>query len=111
MNNNLKEEVKTLINTNNKFVTNNNEDKVEKIKALIEELPLEKKASLIQDVLRSNGLQVVMSGTNFISAEVVLQIQSGSVDLEQVLKAAANRISKEFPDGNCKGPADGSDRQ
>ena len=36
-----------------------------------------------------------MGGGNLISAEIVLQIQSGSVDVERVLKAAANRIAKE----------------
>ena len=98
------------IDINNKLA-NNNEDELEKIKALIEELPLEKKVRLIQDVLHSNSLQVVMNSTNKISAEVVLQIQSGSVDLEQVLKAAANRISNEFPARNPEARTDLDDRE
>ncbi len=65
------------------------------IKAQIDELPLEDKVRLVQDILNGSGLQVVMGGGNFISAEIVLQIQSGSVDLERILEAAANRIAQE----------------
>jgi hypothetical protein len=43
----------------------------------------------------SLAIRLVMGGGNFISAEIVLQIQSGSIDIERVLDAAANRIAKE----------------
>jgi hypothetical protein len=71
------------------------ENGLKQIKAQIEQLPVEEKIRLVQDLLSGSGLQVVMGGGNFISAEIVLQIQSGSVEIERVLDAAANRIAKE----------------
>ena len=68
---------------------------LKQVKAQIENLPLEDKIRLVQDILNGSGLQVVMGGGNFISAEIVLQIQSGSVDIERVFGAAADRIAKE----------------
>ena len=71
------------------------ENGLKEIKAQIDHLSIEEKIRLVQDILSGSGLQVVMGGGNFISAEIVLQIQSGSIDIERVLDAAANRIAKE----------------
>ncbi|MFP5274912.1 hypothetical protein [Coleofasciculus sp.] len=59
---------------------NNGVTDIKRIKAEIDKLPIEDKARLIQDVLKGSGLQVVMGGGNFISAEIVLQIQNGSAE-------------------------------
>jgi len=68
---------------------------LKQIRDQIDELSVDEKIRLVQDILSGSGLQVVMGGGNFISAEIVLQIQSGSIDIERVLDAAANRIAKE----------------
>ena len=75
-------------------------NRIKQLKEEIDRLPIEEKVRLIQEVLTTNGLQVVMGGGNFISAEIVLQIQSGDVDLEKIFQAAANRISRERESGN-----------
>lgn len=41
--------------------------------------------------------QVILGGGNFITAEVVMQIQSGEVNLSEFIRATAYRISKEKP--------------
>ena len=71
-------------------------DTMERLKEEIEKLPLEDKARLVQEVLSSSGLQVVMGGGNFISADVVLQIQNGSAEqLAGIFRALASRVKNE----------------
>jgi len=75
---------------------NNGAVDIKGLKAEIDKLPIEDKARLIQDVLKGSGLQVVMGGGNFISAEIVLQIQNGSAEqLEGIFRALAHRVSQE----------------
>lgn len=81
---------------------NNQNSRVRQLKEEINNLPIEEKVRLVQEILTSNGMQVVMGGGNFISAEIVLQIQSGDVDLDKVFKAAANRISRERQSGELE---------
>lgn len=41
------------------------------------------------------GDQFILGGGNFLSADTVVQIQSGEVDLSDVFRAAAEKISRE----------------
>jgi hypothetical protein len=69
---------------------------IKQLKQEIDELPVEDKVKLVQEVLSSSGLQVVMGGGNFFSAEIVLQIQQGDSDqIAEILKALAFRVSSE----------------
>lgn len=55
----------------------------------------QEKSMLIQELLSGSAHQVILGGGNFITAEVVIQIQSSEVDLSEVLQAVSYRISKE----------------
>lgn len=57
-------------------------------------LSAEEKAVLLQEMVGNLGQQVILGSGNFITADVVLQIHSGDVDLSEILKAAAHRVSK-----------------
>ncbi len=71
-------------------------DKVKKLVSEIDELTIEEKTKLVEEVLKTSDLQVVMGGGNFISAEVVLQIQSGSTEqLTEIFQALAKRVGHE----------------
>lgn len=52
------------------------------------------KAMLLQEIFSGQGHHVILGGGNFINANVVVQIQSGDVDLSEVFTAAAHRVSK-----------------
>ena len=61
-------------------------------------LSVEESCVLLQEVLQilgSSGYQVVRRLRKFITAYIVMQIQSGNVDLSEVFKAAAHRVSQE----------------
>ncbi len=76
-------------------------DKFKKIKDDLDSLSVEEKVSLISDLLQSSGLQVVMGGGNFISADVVLQIQGGSSEsLVYIFEALARRVASESSSNN-----------
>lgn len=64
----------------------------------ISRLSPQEKSMLIQELLNGSAHQVILGNGNFITAEVVIQIQSSEVDLSEVLQAVSYRISKEKPD-------------
>jgi uridylate kinase len=71
-------------------------DEVKRLKTEIDNLPIEDRVKLIQEVLKGSELQVIMGGGNFISAEIVLQIQNGSAEqLAEIFRALAVRVSHE----------------
>lgn len=53
---------------------------------------------LILEMLRDDSTQVTLGGSNSINDDLVSQIQSGQVDLSEILKAVARKVSKEKPD-------------
>ena len=62
----------------------------------IDKLTIEDKVKLVEDILKGSGLQVVMGGGNFFSADVVLQIHTGSAEqLSEIFRALADRVGKE----------------
>ena len=72
------------------------QEKLQHLKEEIDQLPIEEKARLVQDILQGSGLQVVMGGGNFFSADIVLQIHTGSADqLGEIFRALADRVGKE----------------
>jgi len=66
------------------------------LKKQIDKLTIEDKVKLVEDILKGSGLQVIMGGGNFFSADVVLQIHTGSAEqLSEIFRALADRVGKE----------------
>lgn len=69
----------------------------EKLNDLLQQVDLlsvDDKILILQQLLKSTGLQVVMGGGNFISADVVLQIQNGSPEaLIPIFQLLAERVA------------------
>lgn len=74
-----------------------NSENLKSAREAISQLSEEEKSVLLQEEFTGLGHQVILGGGNFITADVVVQIQSGDVDLSEVFRAAANRISKDKP--------------
>lgn len=66
-------------------------------KEAVSRLSAEEKAILLQEML-GQGQQIILGGGNFFTADVVMQIQAGDVDLSEIFTAAAHRVSKEKVD-------------
>lgn len=78
------------------MVNSISDDKFTSLKQQIDDLTVDEKLVLVSHVLKSSGLQVVMGGGNFISAEIVLQINSGSLEsLTHIFDALARRLDRE----------------
>lgn len=68
--------------------------KLEEVKPLIAQLSPHEKAELLKELVgRDSGLQVVLGGSNWTTAEIAIQIQTASsVDLSVLLEAVAERL-------------------
>lgn len=68
-------------------------DRINDLIQQVDHLSVDEKVLLLQQLLKSTGLQVVMGGGNFVTASVVLQIQNGSVEsLIPIFTALAERV-------------------
>ena len=68
--------------------------KLDEIKPLVQQLSAQEKAELVKELIgKDSGLQVVLGGSNWTSAEIAIQIQTASsVDLSVLLEALAQRV-------------------
>lgn len=81
------------------FPMNNADD----IDSLVSKLSAKEKAELVQKLLGQSGLMVVMGGSNVTTSDVVIQIHSTSdIDVSELLRAVATRITQPKPTSNDK---------
>ena len=78
----------------------NNADDID---SLVSKLSAKEKAELVQKLLGQSGLMVVMGGSNVTTSDVVIQIHSTSdIDVSELLRAVATRITQPKPTSNDK---------
>lgn len=78
-------------------VVANNNQRVEDLFSIVEELPPDKKAELVQRLLKSNDLNVTF-GNNQLSGTIIVQINTmDQAALSDILQAIASRITSEPP--------------
>jgi hypothetical protein len=78
-------------------VVANNNQRVEDLFAVVEDLPPDKKAELVQRLLKSNDLNVTF-GNNQLSGTIIVQINAmDQAALGDILQAIASRITSEPP--------------
>ena len=71
-------------------------DDFTRLKAEVEKLPIQDKLRLISELLRKIGLDRQIGGGNYISTQVVLQIQNVSTEqLIEIVRALTENIGKE----------------
>jgi hypothetical protein len=96
-------------------VVANNNQRVEDLFSIVEELPPDKKAELVQRLLKSNDLNVTF-GNNQLSGTIIVQINTmDQAALSDILQAIASRITseppreEELPSESSQSPSDNSD--
>lgn len=96
---------KLVVPTVDLLIMKEEEDLFADAKEIMSKLSPKAKLALIQqEALKDPSLRVVLGGVmgvrNFITAEIVLQVQSGEVDVVEILKAAASRVQADTNDCN-----------
>jgi hypothetical protein len=86
------------------FPVNNADD----LDSLVSQLSAKEKAELVQKLLGQSGLMVVMGGSNVTTSDVVIQIHSTSdIDVSELLRAVATRITQPKPSPSNDKPING----
>jgi len=68
----------------------------EDVRELVRSLPVEMRAKLIEEELKTTGLTVIFGGNNTTTAEIVLQIHGAKdIDVDEILGALASRIKQD----------------
>jgi methylmalonyl-CoA mutase cobalamin-binding subunit len=85
-------------------------ESTEELESLISKLSAKEKAELMQKLLGQSGLMVVLGGSNVTTSEIVIQIHSNSaVDLSELLRAIAQRITTQPDSLRQQGQKDSSE--
>ena len=76
-------------------MSNNQDNNFNRAKKLVDGLSAEQKTDLIKEVCKEIDFPLNAGGQIFLNADFVMQVNTGETSLDDLFRAAANRISRE----------------